>query len=96
LQNLPGLARVATSSTVGADMNAANPVIPLEASLDCEYVLTAEKEGHHLTGCEVGVERALAVARGLALAGWRVRVASSDPTADDPLVMDVWAEDVPE
>lgn len=63
--------------------------------LEQEYMLTATRPGHSLIGCEVGLTKALAVARGLALGGWRVRLQNSDPYLTDPLVMDVWSEDAP-
>jgi len=73
---------------------AALPQIASEP-LQQEFLLTAQNDGHHLSGCEVGLERALAVARGLALGGWRVVVKNADPYLADPLVMEVWSEDAP-
>ena len=63
------------------------------SGLQHEYFVHAEREGSHITGCELGLDRALAVARGLALGGWRVRVRSVDPYLDDGLAVDVWVED---
>jgi len=59
---------------------------------ECEYLLVATRPGHTLTGCETGLETALAVARGLAIGGWRVTVRSADPYFEDPLITEVWAE----
>jgi len=68
--------------------------VELSDPFHAEYLLSAVSEGHHLTGCELGLQRALAVARGLALAGWRVTVQAADPHVLDPVIMEVWSEDV--
>lgn len=74
----------------------AKTVAPISSEpLQQEYLLSASDDGHHLQGVEIGLERALAVARGLALAGWRVTVRNADPYLVDPLVMEVWSEDAP-
>lgn len=77
-------------------MNAKAEVVSIASEpLQAEYLLSASRPGHHLTGVEVGLHTALAVARGLAIGGWRVTVRGADPYLTDPLVMEVWSEDAP-
>jgi hypothetical protein len=66
---------------------------PLEQAVEQEFSILARRIGHHMMGTERGKERALAVASGLALAGWRVEVRSIDGLIEDPLVIEVWSED---
>lgn len=66
---------------------------PLEAAVEVEYSVIARKYGNHLMGVEKGHERAMAVAAGLALGGWRVEVRCIDPLIENPLVWEVWSED---
>ena len=68
---------------------------PVADFLEQEFLIIGNREGHSLTGCEIGLGAALACARGLAFAGWRVTVRSADPYLVDPLVMEVWSEDAP-
>jgi len=60
--------------------------------LQGEYLLTAANDGHTITGVEVSLTRALAVAHGLALGGWRVTVRNADPYLEDEVVYEVWSE----
>jgi hypothetical protein len=75
-------------------MNAAAENIATQP-VEQEFMLTATDGDHHLSGCEVGLVRALTVARALALTGWKVRVTGCDPYFEDPLVMEVWCEPAP-
>lgn len=67
----------------------------LHDALEPEYLVTGQCEGHHITGTEIGLVRALSVAHGLALAGWRCRVECCDPYFRDAAIFEVWAETVP-
>jgi len=67
---------------------------PLADFLNQEFLLIGRSDQHTVTGCEIGLGNALAAARGLAIAGYRITIRSSDPYIDDPVVVEVWAEDV--
>jgi len=61
------------------------------SELQQEFLLLAESEGHQLTGTELGLDRALSVARSLAMGGWRVRVQPCDPYLEDPIHYEIWS-----
>jgi len=69
-------------------------VEPLSDVLLQEFLIRAEQDGNFITGCELGLERALGVARGLALGGWRVVVESTDSFIADQVKYEVYSESV--
>jgi len=72
-------------------MNAATETIATEPGLlDAEWFVHAESDGHLIHGVEIGLERALAVGRGLAVGGWRVKVQCCDPYVRDALVVEMY------
>jgi len=71
---------------------AAVPQLVAEVLEQAEYLVTASRGDHYLTGVEGTLERALFIARGLAMTGWKVRVQSANAHDHECVVMDVWAE----
>jgi len=71
---------------------AAVPQLLAEVLEEAEFLVTASRGDHYLTGVETTLDRALFIARGLALTGWKVRVQSANADVRESVVMDVWAE----